>query len=151
MKRWLLPGIMATLATALLFALLASGTSTIVASTSVASTAFVLFAAPASLAARPWNTLMGHLLGLGAGLLVLPLAGLGVPPAIPYSISVGASVALMQWARASHPPAAGTALTVPAAHYHGGFTSTMAIVLLLTVAGLLLVQRPVRKYLPAEE
>lgn len=151
MRRWLLPGIMATLATALVFALLSSGTSTLVASTSVASTAFVLFTMPASLAARPWNTLMGHLLGLGAGLMVVPLAQAGMPAAIPYALSVGASVVLMQWARASHPPAAGTALTVPAAHYHGGFTPTMAAVILLTVAGLLLVQWPVRRYLPPEE
>jgi CBS-domain-containing membrane protein len=91
---------------------------------------------------------MGHVVGLASGLGVIPLAQIaGLPQAIPYAVSVGASVLFMQLTRSKHPPAAGTALTVPAATYHGGFSADMAAVILLTVIGLLLLQLTVRKYL----
>lgn len=143
---------MATAACWLVLQLLSLGPWGILASTSVASTAFVLFASPKSAAARPWNVLMGHVVGLAAGLMVLPLMALAsVPAALPYALSVGVSVLLMQLLRAQHPPAAGTALTVPAAVPHGGFTAAMAAVILLTVVGLLLVQWPLRGRLPDGE
>ncbi len=147
MRRWLLPAAMVTVATAVVLELLSVGTSAVIASTSVASTAFVLFTAPGSPAARPWNTLLGHGLGLIAGVAVLPLAQAGLALPLVYALSVGLSVALMQQARASHPPAAGTALTVPAAWAHGGFSPSMAAVILLTVAGLQLMQRLMRPWL----
>jgi CBS-domain-containing membrane protein len=151
-KRLLLPSVMATLASLIVMQTLSLGPWAIVASTSVASTAFILFASPHIRASRAWNTLIGHVMGLAAGLATLPLAQLsGVPQALPYAVSVGLSVLLMQIARAKHPPAAGTALTVPAAFYHGGFQFGMAAVIMLTVVGLLLLQLPVKKHLPDSE
>lgn len=152
MRRWLLPAVMATLASLVVLELLSLGPWAIVASTSVASTAFVLFASPREPASRPWNTLVGHAMGLAAGIAVIPLTQLGaVPQAVPYAMAVGGSVLLMQFSRSKHPPAAGTALTVPVAHYHGGFTPEMAAVILLTVVGLLLLQLPLKRYLPDGE
>ncbi len=149
MKRWLLPSVMATLASLVVMQLMSLGASAIVASTSVASTAFLLFASPGSRASRVWNTFMGHLMGLAAGLLAVPLIVPGVvPEAVPYAVSVGLSILLMQLSRSTHPPAAGTALTVPTAQLqHGGFTLEMAAVIMLTVLGLVLVQLPLRSHL----
>jgi CBS-domain-containing membrane protein len=143
---------MVTLASLIVLQTLSLGAWAIVASTSVASTGFVLFSSPRTLAARPWNVLMGHIMGLTAGLTAIPLAQIAaVPQALPYALAVGLSVLLMQLARAKHPPAAGTALTVPAAFYHGGFGVEMAAVIMLTVLGLLLLQLPVKKHLADDE
>jgi CBS domain-containing membrane protein len=119
-----------------------------VASTSVASTAFVLFAMPESEAARAWNTLGGNVLGLLAGLLVSAIGlKLGVPDAGVYALTVGLAMFAMQAARALHPPAAGAALTVPLEALRGHFGFEMAGSILLSVVLLLAVQRSVQRWL----
>jgi len=114
----------------------------LVASTSVASTAFVLFAMPESESARAWNTIGGNALGLASGLIVVALGhALPMPDAVSFALTVGLALWLMLILRAPHPPAAGAALTVPLEVVRGGFTFEMGGSILLSVVALLLLQR----------
>lgn len=120
----------------------------LVASTSVASTAFVLFAMPGSDAARAWNTLGGNVLGLlGAWLVTVLGLQLGMPEAGIYAVTVGVAMFAMQLARALHPPAAGAALTVPHEMLRGQFGLDAAGSILLSVTLLWLLQRAVQRWL----
>lgn len=114
----------------------------LVASTSVASTAFVLFAMPESESARAWNTIGGNTLGLASGLIVVALGhALPIPDTVSFALTVGLALWLMLILRAPHPPAAGAALTVPLEVVRGGFTFEMGGSILLSVVALLLLQR----------
>lgn len=114
----------------------------LVASTSVASTAFVLFAMPGSESAQAWNTLGGNVLGLASGLIVVALSqALSMPDTVSFALTVGLALWVMLILRAPHPPAAGAALTVPLEAARGGFTIEMGGSILLSVVALLLLQR----------
>lgn len=93
--------------------------ATIVAA--MGSTAFIVFAMPHSITARPRNVIGGHLMGVLAGALCVLLLGslsqlrarLGeVLYILPYSLSVGLSILAMVISDTEHPPAAGTALGI---------------------------------------
>lgn len=91
---------------------------------SLGPTALLIAEQPDQPSTRPWNTVVGHLIGLGAGLLAVVLLGASNAPApmatgqlVP--VRVGASVLAAVLAmpalallRASHPPAAATMLLV---------------------------------------
>lgn len=90
---------------------------------SLGPTAFLLFYTPTSPAASPFNTVVGHAVGAGAGYLALVMFGLtDDPPALATSVTggrVGAAAvslaltsAVMVWLRAPHPPAGATTLIV---------------------------------------
>ena len=85
---------------------------------SVGSTAFIVFAMPKSLTARPRNVVGGQLTGLACGALAASLAGCGAIPSAAwaqagvYSLGVGLSIFLMVVLDTEHPPASGTALGV---------------------------------------
>lgn len=88
----------------------------------IASTAFLLFIMPHSRPSRPRNTLGGHALALGVGVLFALFADTAtgretVGSAAAYFAmfaagSVGLSMFLMAVTNTEHPPAAGTALGV---------------------------------------
>lgn len=120
----------------------------LVASTSVASTAFVLFAIPGSESARVWNTLGGNVLGLASGLIVVALGhALPMPEAVSFAFTVGLALWIMLILRAPHPPAAGAALTVPLEAARGGFTFEMGGSIILSVVVLLVLQRFLLRWL----
>lgn len=90
---------------------------------SLGPTAFLLFYTPTTPAASPRNTILGHLVGAGAGYLALVVFGLtGAAPALSSSVTAGRigaaalSLALtsgfMVWLRVPHPPAGATTLIV---------------------------------------
>lgn len=90
---------------------------------SLGPTAFLLFFTPTSPAASPRNTILGHLVGAGAGYLALVLFGLTqADPALATAVTgsrVGAAAlslaltsGLMVWLRVPHPPAGATTLIV---------------------------------------
>ena len=90
---------------------------------SLGPTAFLLFYTPRAPAASPKNTLIGHLIGAGAGYLALVVFGLtDHEPALvegvtlartgAAALSLGLTAGVMAWVRAPHPPAGATTLIV---------------------------------------
>lgn len=90
---------------------------------SLGPTAFLLFYTPTTPAASPRNTILGHLVGAGAGYLALVMFGLtDAAPALASSVTgprVGAAAVslaltsgLMAWLHIPHPPAGATTLIV---------------------------------------
>jgi CBS-domain-containing membrane protein len=90
----------------------------------------------------------GHLIGLAAGAVaaLVPARG-SVAGIAQQALAVGLSLFVMAVARAEHPPAAGTALTV--ALY--GISWQTGVAVLVSVSLLVLIQRLVRPYLGNDE
>ncbi|BBI99849.1 hypothetical protein FGKAn22_15420 [Ferrigenium kumadai] len=85
---------------------------------SIAASAVLLFAAPHSPVAQPWNLFGGHLVSALAGWgcsLLIP------DPVFAAAVAVGAAILSMQLMHCLHPPGAATALTLvlSAAQFHG--------------------------------
>ncbi|WP_409496819.1 HPP family protein [Amycolatopsis sp. cmx-11-12] len=89
---------------------------------SLGPTAFLLFSTPTLPTASPRNTVLGHLIGIGAGALGLAITGLlAVPPnladvtfprVLAAAIALGLTCGLMPLLGLSHPPAAATTLII---------------------------------------
>ncbi|HET7833099.1 MAG TPA: HPP family protein [Gallionella sp.] len=76
---------------------------------SIAASAVLLFAAPHSPMAQPWNLIVGHLISAIAGWF----CGSAVSdPVLAGAIAVGSSILLMHLLNCLHPPGAATALTM---------------------------------------
>lgn len=76
---------------------------------SIAASAVLLFAAPHSPMAQPWNLFGGHLVSALAGWASSPL----IPdPLLAAVVAVGFAILLMQLLHCLHPPGAATALTL---------------------------------------
>lgn len=118
---------------------------------SLGPTAFLLFYSPTTPAASPRNTVLGHLVGAGAGYLALVLFGLtAAGPALATSVSAGRVGAaalslaltsgLMIWWRVPHPPAGATTLIVSLGILREPWQLgvLMGAVVLLTIQGLVI-------------
>ncbi len=90
---------------------------------SLGPTAFLLFYTPRAASASPRNTVLGHLVGVGAGYGSLVVFGLShAGPALEggvtaarvgaAALSLGATAGVMVWLRVPHPPAGATTLIV---------------------------------------
>ena len=91
---------------------------------SLGPTAFLVAEQPSQPSSRLWNSVVGHLVGLAAGLLAVALLGADAAPSPMETgkldpIRVGAAVLAavltmptLSYLRASHPPAAATMLLV---------------------------------------
>lgn len=91
---------------------------------SLGPTVFLQAVTPEEPSARPWNVLVGHAIGVAAGLAALFLLGAqGDPPALTSEVltsgrvaatalAVGATVALQLLVSAQHPPAAATTMLI---------------------------------------
>ncbi|HUG32808.1 MAG TPA: HPP family protein [Acidimicrobiia bacterium] len=90
---------------------------------SLGPTAFLFFYTPTMASAAPRNTILGHLIGAGAGYLSLVVFGLtDAEPALSTAVtlprvgaaalSLGLTSGLMVWLRVPHPPAGATTLIV---------------------------------------
>lgn len=90
---------------------------------SLGPTVMLFFESPEQPAARPANTLIGHLTGLVMGVLCLYAFGLQDSPSAPVggltalyvaagSLSVALTTLLLTWLRKPHPPAGATTLIV---------------------------------------
>lgn len=115
---------------------------------SLGPTAFLLFYTPTAPAASPRNTLLGHLVGAGAGYLALVVFGLTqAAPALATQVTaprIGAAAVslaltsgLMAWWRIPHPPAGATTLIVSLGILREPWQLAvlMGAVVLLTVQG----------------
>jgi len=81
---------------------------------SLGATAFIVFAMPDSLTAKPRNVVGGHVGGLLCGGLCSLAAG-GLAPGwalVAYAAAVGLSIFVMVVTDTEHPPASGTALGI---------------------------------------
>lgn len=118
---------------------------------SLGPTAFLLFYTPLTPAASPRNTLLGHLVGAGAGYLSLVVFGLtAAEPALATSVTAGRVGAaalslaltsgLMVWWKVPHPPAGATTLIVSLGILREPWQLLvlMLAVALLTVQGLVI-------------
>ena len=103
---------------------------------SIGATAFIIFAMPENITAKPYNVIGGHVVGIFWGSLcsLIPHYGI-IISAIIYSIAVGLSILTMVIIDTEHPPATGTALAVAVS----GFSITLTISVLVPVVGLSLI------------
>lgn len=118
---------------------------------SLGPTAFLLFYTPTSPTASPRNTVLGHLVGAGAGYIALVAFGLtDAAPALASAVTgprVGAAAVslaltsgLMAWWKVPHPPAGATTLIVSLGILREPWQLLvlMAAVLLLTLQGFII-------------
>ncbi len=75
----------------------------------IGASAFIVFAMPKNVSAKPRNLVGGHFLGLLCGALFYTLA---LPFYLEYPLAVGLAIFLMVVLDMEHPPAAGTAMAV---------------------------------------
>ena len=120
---------------------------------SLGATAFVIFALPHSLMAKPRNVIGGHIVGLGCGVIGAFLAGLipeqfelasnGAGYAAAYAISIGLAMFIMVVIDTEHAPAAGTALGVAI----NGFSMNIALTVMLFALLMVLICRLLRRHM----
>ncbi len=96
---------------------------------SIAASAVLLFAAPHTPMAQPWNLVVGHLV---SGLAGWSCSLVVSDPLLATGVAVGAAILLMYLLDALHPPGAATALTMVlnSTQYHdmGMFWSILIVV-----------------------
>jgi CBS domain-containing membrane protein len=115
---------------------------------SLSATAFIVFAMPKSVMARPRNVLGGHLVGIICGSIgyLLYYTTFTESPtlcSLAYALVTGLSILIMVVTDTEHPPASGTALGVAI-----GRPSVQSLVtLIISIIVILLVHRLSRKRL----
>lgn len=115
-----------------------------VVAASVGSSAFVVFAMPNSIPARPRNVIGGQIIGMLCGLLGNFIAHCTPAPVIlGYAVAVGLSIFIMVVVDAEHPAASGTALGVAIT----SFSWNVAAGVVTAVIILSLVRRFMRSYI----
>lgn len=94
---------------------------------SIGSTAFIIFAMPKNITAKPRNVIGGHLVGFFAGCLCtcVPQPSFFYSVSM-YSLAVGLSILIMIVTGTEHPPASGTALGVAIAGF--SLSATIAVI-----------------------
>ncbi len=111
---------------------------------SIGASAFIVFAMPRNITARPRRVIGGHLVGFLSGSLLALIPHTTVHASIlVYSLAVGLSILLMGAFGFGHAPASGTALGVAIGGFSAG--ALIAVVtssILLSLTGYLL-----KKYL----
>ena len=111
---------------------------------SIASTAFIVFAMPKSITAKPRNVIGGHLASFGCGVAsLLVLQSLSLPHLLAYALSVGLSMFIMVATDTEHPPAAGTAMGVVLS----GFSWRIFLSLMTSITVLALLHKLLSPYL----
>jgi len=132
-------------ATLVIFAvLLALRFQDVIIIASIGSTAFIVFAMPNGITARPRNVIGGQLVGFLCGYLcgLIP-HGSPLIAAVVYSFAVGLSIFTMVVTDTEHPPASGTSLGVAIS----GFRLEVLVALIASVLALSLVHRVFKRYL----
>jgi CBS-domain-containing membrane protein len=97
---------------------------------SIGATAFIIFAMPSMLTAKPRNVIGGHITGLIIGSLcsLIPHSTVFYA-ALSYSLAVGLAIFIMVVIDTEHPPAAATALGFAIS----GFSLKTALALVLSI------------------
>ncbi|RLG91278.1 HPP family protein [Candidatus Bathyarchaeota archaeon] len=125
-KNYVFQCFLATLTMFLLLLLLSMEHIVVIAS--IGSTAFIVFAMPKSITAKPRRVIGGHLIGFFSGSLcaMIPHSSF-LWSVVVYSLAVGLSVFLMTIADAEHPPASGTALGIVISGFSLGIAYSLVI------------------------
>ena len=141
-KNYVFQSLFATCATFIVFLFL--GLQHVVIIASIGATAFIIFAMPKSITAKPRNVIGGHLVGFLSGCLcaLIPHPSFLYSILI-YSFAVGLSIFVMVVTDTEHPPASGTALGFAIT----GFDLNAAIALITSVIILSLVHHFFKPYL----
>ena len=141
-KNYIFQSLLATMTTFIVLLLLSMEQAVIIAS--IGATAFIVFAMPTSITARPRNVIGGHLIGLLCGSIcaLIPQPSF-LHSGIAYSLAVGLSFFMMVIADAEHPPASGTALGVAIT----GFSWNATIAVITSAVVLSLVHHSLRPFL----
>lgn len=141
-KNYVLQSLAAAISIFILFLILT--TEDVVFIASIGATAFIIFAMPDSITAKPRNVIGGHLTGIIVGSLsiLIPHQQALASVAI-YSIAVGVSIFIMVVIDTEHPPAAGTALGIAIS----GFSLNVTAILILSALALSLIHHFFRPYL----
>lgn len=114
---------------------------------SIAASAVLLFAAPHSPFAQPWNLVGGHFVSAIAGWLV----SLMIPdPSLAAGVAVGTAIFLMYYLNCLHPPGAATALTLVLAseQFHSMGWQWVALIIIANVLISLLLALLINNMLP---
>jgi CBS-domain-containing membrane protein len=141
-KNYVLQSLAASGSIFVVFLILTTEDAVIIAS--IGATAFIIFAMPESITAKPRNVIGGHITGIIVGTLsaLIPhqqtLASVAV-----YSIAVGVSMFIMVVIDTEHPPAAGTALGIAIS----GFSLNVTAILILSTLALSLIHHFFRRHL----
>jgi len=127
-KKHVFQSFLATLTVLLLILILKMEHIVVIAS--IGSTAFIVFALPKSITARPKNVIGGQMIGLLSGSIcaLIPHSSF-ISSIIVYSVAVGLSIFLMITTDTAHPPASGTALGIAIT----GFSINIALSLIISV------------------
>ncbi len=135
-RNYLYQSLFATVVLAIVLVLL--NAEHVVVTASIGSTAFIVFAMPRSLTARPRRVIGGHVTGLVCGSLfaLIPQSSVVVTVLV-YSLAVGTSILLMIVLGLEHPPASGTALGVAIT----GFSPEVLIAVLTSSVALAVAHR----------
>jgi len=141
-KNYVFQSFFATLAMFIVLLFLNSQHVVIIAS--IGATAFIIFAMPNYITAKPRNVIGGHLVGLLSG----SLCALIPHPSFLYSIlvcslAVGLSIFVMVIIDTEHPPASGTALSIAIT----GFSLSTAIFVIISITILSLIHHFLKPYL----
>jgi len=110
-KNYIFQSFLATLTIFIVLLFLSIEHAVIIAS--IGATAFIVFAMPKSITAKPRNVIGGHLVGFLSGFLcaLIPHPSFLYSILI-YSFAVGLSIFVMVVTDTEHPPASGTALGI---------------------------------------
>lgn len=96
---------------------------------SIGASAFIVFAMPRSITAKPRNLIGGHLVGLLCGSLLTLISSQSSDfrSFLSYSLAVGLSIFIMVATDTEHPPASGTALGIAIEGFSFGIAFTVVI------------------------
>jgi len=124
-KNYVFQSLFATFALFIVLLFLSLEHAVIIAS--IGATAFIVFAMPKSVTAKPRNVVGGHLVGLMSGSLcaLIPHSSF-LSSIIVFSFAVGLSIFVMVVTDTEHPPASGTALGVATTAF--SLNATVAVV-----------------------
>jgi CBS-domain-containing membrane protein len=141
-KNYLYQSAMATGVVVLVFFVLRAQNFVIIAS--LGSTAFIVFAIPSSITAKPRRVIGGHLVGLLCGFIAtLIMESTGLLPILGYAIAVGLSIYLMVTLDFEHPPASGTALGIALS----GISPSVALTVIVSSILVSVAHRFLRRFL----
>lgn len=111
---------------------------------SIGATAFIVFAMPKGITAKPRNIIGGYLVGITSGsLCALIPQNTFLVSLIVYSLAVGLSIFIMVVIDTEHPPASGIALGFAVT----GFSLKAAVTVLVSVLILSLIRHFFRRHL----
>ena len=141
-KNYVLQSLAASASIFIVFLILTTEDAVIIAS--IGATAFIIFAMPESITAKPRNVIGGHITGIIVGALTALIPHQQTLTAVAvYSIAVGISMFIMVVIDTEHPPAAGTALGIAIS----GFSLSVTATLVLSALALSLIHHFFRRHL----